>query len=1066
MEFLQVVRQLLRGPLLNCALTALLLASGMTAARAQIANVTVRGSVTDQSGAVVPNATVTAVNTENGGQKTGTSDAAGRYSILDIAPGIYNVSATAQGFSKTEQLGREFLVGQTVDIDFSLKVSSVSQTVEVNTGATAVDTTEAQVATMITPATEDNLPTITRVFSDLAALTPGVLVATTSGTVNNGEAVSVNGAMAYETGYIVDGTIAQNDRTSGSILNFAQDWIKEFSVISEMPTAEFGQSSGGLINAVTRSGTNQIHGRAYEFLQNSALNAYPWRSPTNPQANVYRTGGMVGGPIKKDKLFYFLAAEYFKSQQAVAVNLDINGNTSFLNPALGVENGTFNITNKYFISMSKLDYTINPKNTLWLRWNYQGNSTTNAGLTPTEPIGAASYTHAPQDIYAGAWDFTISPSEFNEVRSNFNRNALHSYENCVTLLGKYPGSTSLYPDAASTLYGGGDPTGWWTSVGYPSISSAFAPRCQAYSSGGGNAHGDQGISEWHLDEVLTKVVGPHTVKFGFSPHWYALNTYADYRNRADPSVQVSGLAPFTFNAATEVAPVNANGTINLAANGPSTLPIAYAGAYQTLVKNYAPAWAFGFFAEDSWRINGNLTLSVGLRWDIDKGNEMFNKVAPPDHNQINAVYGDIAPRFGFAWTPFKNKNTVIRGGMGVFYDKNTFNLYGAYLSDAAQAIKNFNLTASKATQNPWCFGNTSCATSVPAIDQVYLDAEMANALNNYTLPVMPAPNTTQTLLFGNGSTRGCTISTPTQTCVIVPGPFYSQSGQDLPSPVGVTYDVNKNYTIPGNVQLSVGAAHGFGALNVSADFTYLHGYNLLLLVDANVNPAVQFINGEPAPGGNPDINLPINPAYTQNLNWSSLGVSTLYSMRVSSNYHDRRGDSATLAYSLGWAWDDDETQTAIGTGTPVANPFNPRDSYGPSSNDARNILNLSGTGKIPFGILISPIFQYDGALPYTATTTAASVPGCPSYYYFCYPVGYSQNSLRGDPVIMFNSRLSKVIKFGEVRSATVFAEGYNLLNRSNFGTDFNASVTSSTFGQPTNVVTNRRQFQFGGRFDF
>jgi hypothetical protein len=156
----------------------------------------------------------------------------------------------------------------------------------------------------------------------------------------------------------------------------------------------------------------------------------------------------------------------------------------------------------------------------------------------------------------------------------------------------------------------------------------------------------------------------------------------------------------------------------------------------------------------------------------------------------------------------------------------------------------------------------------------------------------------------------------------------------------------------------------------------------------------------------------------------------------------------------------------VGTGTPCANPFNLKTCYGPSSNDARNILNVSGTLAVPLGILVSPIVQINSALPMTATTTAA-VAGCPSYYYFCYPAGYSQGSLRGAATIMTNARLSKVIKLrSDVRAVSVFAEGYNLLNHSNYGTNFNLSVTSSTFLQPTNVTTNERQFQFGGRFDF
>jgi hypothetical protein len=300
---------------------------------------------------------------------------------------------------------------------------------------------------------------------------------------------------------------------------------------------------------------------------------------------------------------------------------------------------------------------------------------------------------------------------------------------------------------------------------------------------------------------------------------------------------------------------------------------------------------------------------------------------------------------------------------------------------------------------------------------------------------------------------------------MVPSPTYTQGGTVVEAPIGVTYDIAQNYKLPGNVQASVGIAHQFGPISFSEDFNYLHGYDLAAFQDANVNPAVQFLNGVPDPAGNPAINLPLNPEYTQDLTWNSNGYSVDYSLRTSIIYRDKRGDSGQVAYSLGWAWDDNETQNSIGTGTASENPFSLKNSYGPSSNDARNILNVSGTIKVPFGVLVSPIFQFNSALPYTATTSA-SVTGCPFYYSFCYPAGYSQNSLRGDNTVLFNTRLSKVVKFGEVRAVTIFAEGYNLFNKANFGTSYNASVTSATFEQPTNVVTAGRQFQFGARFDF
>src|SRR5215471_10787232 len=199
-------------------------------ASAQIANVVVGGSVKDDSGAMVPGVSVTITNTQTKFVRTAVTNEEGRYAILSLPSGTYDIQAELPGFATSIQRGREFLVGTTVTLDITMKVASAAETVEVTTDSAKVDTTQSQVSTIVTPTTIENLPTIGRSFSDLAALSPGVYV--------SGSNVNIGGNQSYQTGFIVDSTNVEDNRNGGQIIRFAQDWITEFSVVSQGPNAE------------------------------------------------------------------------------------------------------------------------------------------------------------------------------------------------------------------------------------------------------------------------------------------------------------------------------------------------------------------------------------------------------------------------------------------------------------------------------------------------------------------------------------------------------------------------------------------------------------------------------------------------------------------------------------------------------------------------------------------------------------------------------------------------------------------------------------------------------------
>jgi len=464
---------------------------------------------------------------------------------------------------------------------------------------------------------------------------------------------------------------------------------------------------------------------------------------------------------------------------------------------------------------------------------------------------------------------------------------------------------------------------------------------------------------------------------------------------------------------------------------------------------------YSFFAQDAFKVKPSLTLNIGIRYDFNTMNTWYthhylipamayNTVAQltPLHND----YGDIGPRFGFAWTPFHdNGNTVLRGGVGVFYDEDKTAADYIALIDGVATVNGgaINLNATRPSLNPYCEGYVACtplspgtAAVVPAQEQQYVEEVLAYALTTYTIPNFSLG----TYTFGGHS-------------YVVPAPTLGPLGTGAAAPTsGGTNAVDPNFKTPGEVQISGGLAHQFTqALNISADYVYVKGFQQIIIRNSNISQQ----------------NTLVNPAFGSISSSGNGGFFSDKSLRVKVSYRDHRGDSAQLAYSLGWANDNSYNGFGINSHTINAtDPFNYNVDYGPSANDARDILYTSGVIKLPLGFQLSPIFSFTSALPRTATTTAVPAT-CLAYYNQCYPTGYSKGSLRGADTILLNARFGKTFRLGERMSALVFIEGYNLANLSNYGTNFGNNVLSTaTFNHPTALATNMRQLQIGGRFDF
>jgi hypothetical protein len=1047
-----------------------------SALAAQTNTATVTGAVTDSSGAAIPGVTVTATNTATGIQKNDTSDATGHFTILALIPGFYDIQASQQGFATVMRRHQELLVGTTVTMDFSLSVSSVNQTVDVTSDTPLLEPTQTTVQRILQTKELDSLPVLNRQFAQLAVLAPGVQSSGSSygGTGSlTSSAISIGNSPTYQTGYIVDGL--SNEATNQGFIytSMAQDWIQEFSVISLQFPAEFGLAAGGVINTTTRSGSNAIHGRAYIFYQNAALNSNPefFKGKNKAPFNSERPGGMVGGPIKKDKLFYFVGYEGYHNVVTNTLGSSVQNAAGGAFSATAQPVGTppaslvpwllygpttsAQVTTESDLAMLRLDYTPNSANSFMLRGNLEFEYATNNGFGGVTTFGQSTKNFTPSYALNLGWTRTISSQTVNEMRLGLFKKAGDVNTNYENGAGPYAGGVTnpySYIDT-ETVFGGptnlGNPTGNLASVSYAG---------GAISAGGSLAIiGVEDAEDSILfTDTLTHTKGNHEIKIGGSLKrlWVysneGHNTFTDGRyafasaaGPFDPDVpipQTSGL-----NAALAVA------------------PLSDAVNYGQLSYTF-PSWAFGLFAQDSWRIRPNLTLNIGIRYDFNNTNSALSSdsfpaldsTVPGSHgfiqpgwHPINNDPFNIAPRIGFAWTPFENTRTVIRGGLGLFYDQNDTASQAVYIIDNSETKFAYNLSANVPTLNPYCNGNTTCSTGIPVADQIAVVDVLAAALANRTLPQFPT------------STSPCA---PSSCTVSVGGNTYSVPALTTPfNPQGGEVDIAQNYKTPGTLQATIGAQHQLSnSFNFSGDFVYRRGFNGI----ATVNPNVALVG----PGDTNDFII-VNPAYTSLKTLTSGTYLKAYQLDFQAHYRDKRNDTIAVAYQLGWSWDNNFTAFAIsGNNALTTNPFNFNTDYGPSALDARNILNISGTANLGWGFQLSPIVAFTSALPYTATSSLqapGSSAACPGYFTRCYPVGFSRDSLRGDEFVSLSARFSKTFRFGETRSATLFFEGYNLTNRHNLGTNFNTNVdNAATFQQPNGVGLPLRQLQVGGRFDF
>ena len=635
------------------------------AARAQGANATLSGTVTDETGGHVPGAVVAIRNVDTSLRRELATDAGGHFSAPNLPPGPYEVTVTVSGFSTLVRSGIRLTVGSETAVSLKLSVGQREDKVEVVAETAPIETTSGSTGTLISGEQITGLPLNGRSFIELASLTPGVQLTQVGGRTTStgfGVKLSVNGARYTQNLFTLDGTMLndqfnQAGSASGNVLGV--EAIREFRVITNSFSAEYGRHTGGVINAATKSGTNAVHGSLFEFHRNDALDSRNFFDQPGAEPDFKRNqfGASLGGPLQRDKTFFFVTYEGLRERLGQTLIFNVPSASLRVSPAvdpavrpflesfplpngraLGATRGEFvtvsTRTTREHYAMARLDRQFGPGARAFVRYTFDDGEVVNPNRVNT---GETTKTRV---HFLTVEHDAVRGSHFvNRAQFGLTRSRLDGFDYAL------PGAVL--------------PRQTFTDI----TRGIGAVAVTGLSPWGGNTTNPklQTFTNFQLSDTVNWLQGKHNLKAGATVEVMHYDYTSDF----------TSMGNFTFNSLDDFV-----------ANRPATFEAIMPGSDASRKLRQK---AFGVFVQDDFRVTPRLTLNLGLRYEPTTGvTETEGRLAQlidfgsptatlRDATVVQALFRNpskrtLAPRFGFAWDPSGSGKTALRGGAGVFYD--------------------------------------------------------------------------------------------------------------------------------------------------------------------------------------------------------------------------------------------------------------------------------------------------------------------------------------------------------------------------------------------------------------
>ena len=939
--------------LVSSSVAACVLLWATVSAPAQEPTGIITGTITDASGAVVPDATITITNKGTGAARTAVTNAEGLYSAPALLPGEYEVRLERPGF-RTVVSEVQVVAGGTATRNLAIVPGAPNETVVVETSAAQVEYDTHSLGGVIERGTIQDLPLNGRSALQLAALEPGVSVV--PGSVSQFNAmfnVSVFGATAGATAgsgvgtrLTMDGGTINDEMEGGTSMNFSQEVVQEFQISTTNFDSSTGIGTKGAVNIVTRSGSNDFHGGGYFFYRDHNMAAYPGlaRSPLFPNPFFQRKnpGVSLGGPIKKDKLFFFFNYEYLKQTSVLAEQEDL--------PSVQGLSGIWPEPYHYNLYNVRFDYQLIDKNSIFLRYSHDGNEGFGPyALTPQPASFNYNYNWSDQSMIG--WTSVLTPALVNDARFQYK-----FWENNVT---DATASNCVYP---------------CIGFGLPSIVTMLGSST-FYTGANVNSPQFRQDRAYEAIDTLSWQKGTHRLQFGIdyeynkvkNAPWDFCDPGCDYVYSPEFVEGILGPAtklffptlPTTINSTADLLNLP---ILNLPQSiysgtgiGNGTFPGFYEHGQGAANQRIHP------WVADTWKVKSNLTINLGLGYDLETGLFYSNLplpqyLAPIVHSQtvatgLGATQSnklDFSPQIGFAWSPGKSGKTVIRAGGGLYWDTQPIWQHfreGASIGPPGDGRS--TLAASAFTNTIPGIFNLSTQSVLPVGAPIPLGALTTMTFGqfiqivNQELPALQA------------------VLTPTPPAS---GP-YPYAGINIAKQGIEIYP--SSFPLLRSYQTNIGVQHQFGTnMLLSVDWARVQG--------ENVNLGELDLNhfGRTADGLSPVIPVCTSAAQVTNpaaecstgsvTFWVPEGRSVYDALLVKFQKRFSNHYQFVVSYALQKLV---EVNAAAGLTNPVADLDNYFASYGNSGGLPRQNLNIAGTAELPWGFKLSLNSSMTSALP-------------------------------------------------------------------------------------------------------